>query len=216
MDIKASSKIYIVESPSQADIKLGRQEGTGLSSVLTLANIQNECFQVANENDLIQAFKDIAQDVNKNKEGNVWIAIHLSLHGNKQGIGLTDGTVINWKHFSEIWMKYFTNEVGYFTNPINSQRFCPVYLCLSVCEGMAAKEMRNYSTSVPYFSLVAPTIPINWSDSLMAFSILYHTVIHKKLGFDKAIERMNLVNELDNVFQFDILDGWGIINKANG
>ena len=214
MDIKPVSKIYIIESPSKQDLEKGRKEGIAMSEFLKLADIWNDCFAISDEGELWHAIGTIAQEIEKNKGAHGWTAIHFSMHGNQDGIALTSGEFIDWKKFSYIWAQAFTNIVGYLKNPANQKPFCPVHLCFSSCYGLSAVAMKNYSVGSPYFVLIAPSLEINWSDSLMGFAILYHTLIHKKQGFDKAIERMNLVNELDYVFRFDIIEGWGIIKAT--
>ena len=211
MDLKAESKIYIIESPSLKDLADGRQEGGGLREFLTMAGIKSDYYNVGNTDDFVNVLESISADVTKNKSDLTLFMIHLSLHGSTEGIGLTSGEFIDWRKFASLWFYHFTERVGGLKNPTNGRMFCPVYLSFSVCEGLSAREIKRYSQHEPYFALVAPSKTVNWADSLIAFAVLYHTVLHKKSGIGVAVERMNLINELDNVFQIDLMDGWKVI-----
>jgi hypothetical protein len=209
MDIKQASKIYIVESPSEQDVSVGRVEGKALCEILKLALIPFDYFDVAEKRGLKETLLKIAGSINSNKEDEVNITLHFSMHGNKAGLQLRSGEFITWPQFAEIIVD-FVSEVGTFKHPTTGKRFCPIKLHFSACEGFDAKILKQYSPVALYWLLVGPTQPVNWSDSLIAFATLYHNTIHKTIAYDDAVEKMNLAAGLNNIFQLDLAEGWEI------
>ncbi len=209
MDIKPTSKIYIIESPAKEDLAKGRTEGAALCEILKLADIPHAYFTVTDIDSFKTVFADVAAQINGSKDEHADVALHFSMHGNKDGLGLMSGQFLNWLQFAKLVVD-FVSEVGTFKHPTSGKRFCPVKLHFSVCYGFNAKALKELSSVDLYWSLVGPTEPVNWSDSLIAFATLYHNSVHKPIAYDKAVEKMNLAAGLQNIFQLDLAEGWAI------
>jgi len=159
-----------------------------------------ELFSVSDIETFRIAFKLIAQNVKNIKENLAAIHIHFSMHGTKEGLFLSDKTFLNWKMFYEI-LKNFNDEINYVILP-SGMKVAPTYLAFSVCDGFAAKTIKDFGEESPYTSLIGPIKTVEWSDSLLAFSIYYHNTILKKLGTKKALINMNEIIG-NNIFQAD-------------
>lgn len=199
MELKEIVQIYIIESPGDIDILDNRKEGFALSEILKLADIKNKYFNVINIKTLTECLDRIYQDIKKQEKELGGIVIHFSMHGNKDGVGLTSGEFIDWNHFFKIFDE-FNGRLGYIELP-NGITTSKISIYMSSCEGYNAHVIRDFSEYPLYTSLVGPTTSVNWSDSLIAFATLYHNTIHKTSGYKIAIEKMNSAAGLDDIFQ---------------
>lgn len=195
------SRVFIIESPSFIDIIDNRKEGETLGRTLDLAKIKNEIFAVSDRRTLIIAFERISQRVEFIKGELGGIHLHFSMHGSKEGIALSDNAFIEWEEFYS-FIKAFNDSIGYIKMPSGLQ-IAPTYLAFSVCDGFEARRIKDFGEESPYTGLIGPTQPVEWSDSLLAFSIFYHNTILKKFGVKVAIENMNRIVGFDNIFQAD-------------
>lgn len=204
MHVKDITKIFIIESPSSEDNKEGRKEGLALSEILRLAQIKNSYKDVDGLPNFKLAITKIAQEVKENIKSYGAITLHFSMHGNENGIGFTNEESLNWSGLYSI-MKTFNDTIGYIDLP-GCKKIPPVSLSLSVCKGFSATAMKEIGTVAPYQSLVGPTCAVNWADSIMAFTTFYHNTLHKQNGSRVAVEKMNFISDLDNVFRIDLME----------
>lgn len=195
------TKVFIIESPSFIDIIENRKEGDALGKTLDLARIENESFSVSDIDTLKIAYQKIAEEVNRIKGDIGAVHLHFSMHGSVDGVALSDKTFLDWKTFYTL-LKDFNDSIGYIPLP-NGLQIAPTFLAFSVCEGFEARKIKEFGEESPYTGLIGPTQPVEWSDSLLAFSIFYHNTILKKLGVKVALENMNRIIGVDNVFQAD-------------
>lgn len=209
MEIKEITKIFIIESPSADDIKEDRKEGLALSEILRLSNIPNTYINVDNIENFKETLKAISSEVKKEIKKYGAITLHFSMHGNQNGIGLTSGEFLDWNSLYLI-IKDFNDVLGYITLP-NGKMLAPVNLHFSVCQGFCAIAIKNIGVEAPYQSLIAPTVAVNWADSIMAFATYYHNTLHKTNGSKIAVEKMNSINDFDNVFKIDLMEALKLI-----
>lgn len=195
------TKVYIIESPSMMDIIDKNKEGDALGKTLDLAKIENMSFEVSDIETLRIAYRRISEDVELYKSNWGGIHLHFSMHGNNDGVALTDKTFLDWQTFYYL-LKEFNDAIGYIQLP-SGLKISPTYLAFSVCHGFEAKTIREFGEESPYTGLIGPTRPVAWSDSLLAFSIFYHNTILKKSGVLIAIENMNNVLGERDLFQID-------------
>lgn len=184
-------KIYIFESPSTKDIIENRKEGNSLFAALKLFNIDCIYLEFDSNESLISATNKIAEDVNKRGIGKIPLPyLHLSMHGNEDGIMLSNGDILNWMDLRTILMQ-LNHEVKFakFDEKVVS-RFS---LSMSACKGIYAYRMFNPNECLnPFWSLVGPISEIEWADSLTAFIVFYHSLIYKRNFIPEAIKRMNI------------------------
>ena|SRR5882724_6641987 len=208
--------VNVIESPSPQDILHDRKEGYALVSALRLAGVPVRYFAVSNIETLEQSINEIANapaslhhilepQFTDNRVTGGRIAahtiylpsIHLSAHGNEQGIGLTDGSLVPWQQLAEI-----IDEINQIKGYMGSKK--PrgmVSLALSCCRGLYAREMLSDDKPWPVFAIIGSEQDIPWSDALTAWITFYHLLITKGLNVDDAIERMNLAAGTEQLFQ---------------
>jgi hypothetical protein len=201
--LKDICKIFIIESPSLDDLMEDRTESASLSEILSLAEIQHSYKKVASKDKLILYLSEIVKEIKLDQKKWGSITLHFSCHGNGNGIGLSNGDFVNWADLYGI-LKVFNDTLGYI-EPKYTQKFVPVNLHFSSCEGFNAIAIKNMGEEAPYLALVGPSEAVEWADSLMAFAALYHNIIHKSLGMRAAINAMNNVNGFDNIFRLDLM-----------
>jgi hypothetical protein len=212
MLIRDVTNIYIIESPSNEDISENRKEGQALSEALKLASIKNKYFVVGTINEFSHCFDSILETELKNKnKGKVsYVTLHFSMHGNNKGIALTNNEVIIWKDLYNSYLKKLITTLGYQKSK-NGSIVAPIHLHFSTCNGIYAKVITTMDENSPYISLVGPNTTVNWSDSLVAFIILYHNTIHKENGPQKSVQLMNAGAGVNNVFEIDLAKGFHFI-----
>ncbi|WDZ78256.1 hypothetical protein PWG15_07130 [Ensifer adhaerens] len=116
--------------------------------------------------------------------------VHLSMHGNDQGICLTDGTMIDWEYL-----------LGILT-PLNNGLEWGVFVTLSTCGGAAAARMSMYTEEhrKPLYATLGSTENIPWDDALVAYTVFYHNLFKLKLPAT-CVELMRAASG-HNSFQF--------------
>ena len=191
IDSKFYYKIYIMESPSIEDISEDKREGDALFAALKLCDIDSVHLPFDSIDNLVEATTKIVDDVNTRKNGKIPLPyIHLSLHGNESGVGISDGNFISWNDLRIILME-MNHKVnfGKYDNKIVS-RFS---LCMSTCKGIYAYKMFIPNEQFnPFWSLVGPKLDIEWADSLIGYLVFYHSLIYKRTFITEAVKRMNL------------------------
>jgi hypothetical protein len=168
--------VYMIESPSAIDLRDGRSEGSLLKEALKLAGvtckynlvINKEIFNACLTTQLAETVKDT---------GGIPI-IHLSAHGNKSGIGLSDGSLITW------------GELKNFLLPINEALQGGLVLCISACEGYHACNMLlQENGKLPFFGFISHLDKPKWIDAAIAFTVFYHRFF-KGASVKQAVEAM--------------------------
>jgi hypothetical protein len=205
MDIKKITKIFIIESPSIEDKRIQRKEGLALSEILKLSDIQNTYSTVDSISDFRQTLIAISSEVKRDIKKFGAITIHFSMHGTQEGLKFTNSDFLNWEELYFL-VKEFNDILGYLQLP-SGRLFAPININLSVCEGFYATELKKFGTESQYQSLIGPIVKVNWADSILAFATYYHNTLHHKNGSKIAVEKMNIINDFDNIFRIDLMDG---------
>jgi hypothetical protein len=193
--IKAKEKfnflVYIVESPSSIDLYNKQSEMDILSKNLTLSNIPSisritislKEFTTALTIDLLNYIEQYPT---------LPPIIHISAHGNEDGIQLTSGELITWNSLREI------------ITPI-SKVLDGLFICLSSCEGYGSSKMAMIENKedVPFTLIVCNFDNITWSETAIGFSSFYHLLSQ---GFDikECVEGMRYAS---GHYGFTIIDG---------
>lgn len=208
MDIKEITKIFIIESPSLGDMQIERREGLALSEILKLSDIQNTYLNVEN----IEAFRyhliSIAHEVKHDIKKYGAITLHFSMHGTQSGLYFTNEEFLTWQNLYFI-IKEFNDFIGYL-QLANGKLFAPININLSVCMGFYATEIKKFATESPYASLIGPISKVHWADSILAFATYYHNTLHHTNGSRIAVQKMNLINDFDDIFRIDLMDGMAL------
>jgi hypothetical protein len=153
--------VHIIESPSAQDLYDDRTEGRVLSAALRLAEIPTR-YRLATDKCTFEHALGlgIAEGI---REHRAVPLVHISSHGNNDGIGLTDGSVFTW------------GQLGNLLEPVNNGLEGGLILCLSCCSGafggrMAMREGRR----IPLHTLVGHMSSPTWSSAAVAFVAFYY------------------------------------------
>jgi hypothetical protein len=175
--------VHIIESPSANDILDGRTEGSALSEILNLAKIPHsynlvtnlETFSLALSTRLLEAF-------------NIWKLppiLHLSMHGDEQGVGLTNDTALSWDNLRELLA------------PLNNEMGGGLLICMSSCFGSNGIKMAMHeSTDQPFWALVGNNSSVSWEDAAVAYVTFYH-LFFKGIPVAQCVERMKWASNDD-------------------
>ena len=196
-------RIYIIESPSNENLDVGRLEGDTLFSALELANCDVTYKLVTSLEEFSEAFEFIIEDFYKKKgKFHAMPFIHISAHGDENGIELTNGDQIDWIDFKDE-LEIMNRAIGYILVPNGySPNISRLVLCFSTCKGYNSfKIWSNHQTICPFQAIVGPTEDIEWSDSLTAFIVFYHLTNNKTLSLEEAVSIMNRASHLNNIFK---------------
>ncbi len=170
--------VYILESPNQEDTYEGRSEGRLLKESLELNSIPHSYRNVVNKEMFEKALKSGLLEEQMKRDGNMIPIIHISAHGNDEGIGLTAGDFVSWQELKGL------------IAIINQASGGILFLCLSSCEGFNACEMAmEIDGELPYFALVSHVGKPTWSDAAVAYTSFYH-LINKGYYIKDAVNGM--------------------------
>lgn len=198
-----TDRVYIIESPSEEDLSTGRSEGDALYESLRLADCDVIYKLVKSRAEFESAFEFIIEDFYEKK--GKWSAmpfIHISAHGDEDGIQLTNDDLIDWIDFNTL-LDMINSKIGFVPHFTEySHNASRVVLCFSACKGFNAFKIWNETNHCPYQCVVGPTVDIDWSDSLTAFITFYHLTNFKNKSFDEAVKQMNLSAGLNDEFKY--------------
>jgi len=171
--------VYIVESPSALDLYNGRHEGTMLRQSLQLSQISaidhlavtKEAFKAALLIGLPEAMK---------LHSALIPIIHISAHGDDNGLQLADGSRIDW------------HELKVLLQPINKALNGFLLVCMSCCKGYfgVRMAMEIHDEDAPFFALIGNHDSPTWSETSIGFCTLYHLVNKGETVMD-AVKCMN-------------------------
>ena len=159
--------VYIVESPAPGDLFDGRTEGLALQEALKAIDASSSYVVATTLQQFQRAFAVGFPDSHfglqfiRRAGGNTPI-IHLSMHGDADGIQLTDGTIVSWHDLRTI------------LSPINELFQSGVMVCLSTCQGAGGMRLSMYEVGKPFYATVGSSKEVYWSDALVAYITFYH------------------------------------------
>jgi hypothetical protein len=174
-----AARIYIIESPSADDFFEGRREGEMLRLALKHAGIDATYRVVLNLDGFVKALVD-ACDVHRDVGPTQIPNVHLSMHGNKDGIAFSDGSHVTWDH------------LGGYLAVVNKALGGNVFVVMSTCFGFEGIKMAHREEA-PFYALVGPERDVKWSDTVAAFVGFYHHVVHREGTVLSGVETMNLI-----------------------
>lgn len=178
--------VYIVESPSAPDIYHGRSEGALVARAVDLDGIPSVTRTVINSIAFAAALRIGLPDVMKQFPDRLPI-LHLSAHGAKHGIQLSNGDELRWSDLRQL------------LTPINESLGSFLILCMSACDGYSACQMARQEGNQPhpYFAMVGNFGKPTWADTAVAYSAFYHLLSkgHPVLG---AVQGMKVASGDEN------------------
>ena len=157
--------VHIIESPSPADLLGGRTEGQVLRESLKLAGIPTSYNLATDRATFESAMGQRVYEAVKVFEA--YPILHFSMHGNEQGLEMTNGDFLAWQELAG-------NIRGLEPKPRSG-----VIVSMSACYGAFARQMAMALQSPPYSRLVGHPGNLDWADAAVAFTALYHRLLIK-------------------------------------
>lgn len=157
--------VYIVESPSAVDIYHGRGERGMLEHAVSLNRIQSMSRVVISE-EALRAALSIGLAEAMEKHQNLLPLLHISAHGDSEGIELSNGDQVPWYELRDM------------LKPANAALGGKLLVCMSCCQGYAGIRMAMYpnETELPYLALVGNAQSPTWADTAVAYATFYHRI----------------------------------------
>lgn len=181
------TNVFIIESPGALDNLQGRNEREPLEAVLKAIGLQAESYNVREADDFTDKFVEITRKL-KSMPAPIHPIIHISAHGTKDGIVLTNRDVVSWSNLARLLA------------PLNQICDDMLFVAMSACHGYHAFEMAC-DFKEPYRCLVGPLGEPSWEDTLLGYSILYHLLAKRRgTNMSELISRMNTAVGVDNCF----------------
>ena len=174
--------VHIVESPSSMDLLKGETEGRVLSEAFRLAKIPMWYNLVTDKQTLVEALgQQLISAWNYFKMPP--IAIHVSMHGAQNGVGLTSNDFVNWDELRQYLLPLFRATNG------------SLLISMSSCYGIFAAQMAMYEDNEPtYWNLVGNNCVLPISDLSIAFSTFYHLLIIKNRDIQECVNSMKIAS----------------------
>ena len=181
--------VHIVESPSSLDLLDGRTEGRSLSAFLDLAEIPNSyCLATDSETFALAMNDRLFDGINKHE---AFPLIHLSTHGNKNEIALTNNHRISWDSLA--------GELS----PINQAMNGLLVVCLSACQGISANNMVWKAAQLPMKTLVASRGDVGWHEAAVAFATFYNHFLKLDKTVEESVNAMKAASGRDDFMGSD-------------
>jgi hypothetical protein len=155
--------VYVLESPSHDDFYSSRSEGDLVAKAVGLNQIPCKVRSVTSREMLERALRLGFYEEMLNHPSRVPI-LHLSAHGDSEGIAFTNGSSITWLELRD------------YLKPLNSAFAGNLLLCMSSCEGYQACRMAKYQGDLqfPYGFMVANIGKPTWAEAAVAYAAFYH------------------------------------------
>lgn len=185
--------VYIIDSPSSNDLYKGYSIGMALRDTLKAISIPCVYRLVTNKESFDKAMTDgLREAINEFQvQANIhsYPFIHFCMHGNLDGVGLTDTTFINWQQLRQSLVSHNFYK-GY--NP---------YVCMASCNGFDGTKMA--SAFDPAFAfLIGNTATVRQSDLTVAYMSFYNHIFFRQATFDQAVHAMRSASG-DHNFYYD-------------
>jgi hypothetical protein len=170
--------VFVVESPSPVDLYHRRSEGEIIRQTVNLNQIPCIVRTAVNLEAFVASLKIGLPEEMKSYEGLIPI-LHISAHGDSEGLQLSDGTVIPWSNLRQL------------LTPINAALNNGLLVCLSCCEGYSGTRMAMFveDEGRPFYAIVANSGKPLWSDTAVAYLTFYH-LLSKGEFIVNAVEAM--------------------------
>lgn len=180
--------VYVVESPSPLDLYHRRSEGELIRQAVNLNQIPCSVVTAINL-EAFEASLKIGLPEAMNIFQNLIPVLHISAHGDKEGIQLSSGQVLPWA----ILRKYLT--------PINEALKNNLLVCMSCCKGYSGTRMAMFpeDEGYPFYAIVANSEDPLWADTAVAYSSFYHLLAKGEYIVD-AVNAMRVASGNNTFF----------------
>lgn len=165
--------VYVIESNRPDEIAAGMSEAAALSHVLHFSGIP---VKVAAGHDKGSLGTSLAALVQQALPYGIPV-VHISSHGNEQGIFLTSGEFVSW------------GELFQMLEPLHQARSGQYFLSMSCCKGLNALALVMGNLQRPFLGIIGCADEVAWADNVIAFATFYH-LSQKGRSASEAVEAM--------------------------
>jgi len=182
--------VFVIESPSAVDLYHRRSEGEIIRQAVELNGIQ--CIvKTAISLSAFEACLKVGLSEAMSRMPGFMPLLHISSHGDLEGIALSDGYTIPWRKLKE------------HLRPVNQALGGSLVVCMSSCEGYAGIRMAMHpeETDLPYFALIGCAEKPTWGETAVAYATLYHQLWRgEQVG--EAVQRMQVASGREFFVEF--------------
>lgn len=153
--------VHIIESPAPEDLVEDRCEGGILGEALRIAGMQHVYSLAVNRDMFVHSITNrLLGAVMKSQSTPI---LHVSAHGNVEGIALTSGEQITWRRLADL------------ARPLANALEGNLIVCLSACNGAAGCRMAMEPGNGHTFGVLVSNITeVSWADAAVAYVAFYH------------------------------------------
>ncbi|MFQ2132916.1 hypothetical protein ACK34S_10455 [Aeromonas hydrophila] len=183
--------VYLVDSPSHQDLYNGYSIGMALRD--TLRAIRIPCFYTLATNKsnfehclnihLPEAIRQMQPFPNINANP----FIHLCMHGETNGISLTDNTFFDWSSLRALLLSH------------NYAKGFDPFVCMASCNGVNATNMANAFDSA-FDVLIGNTGQVLQSDVTVAYMSFYNHLFYKGANLEQGVMAMRAASGDQNFY----------------
>lgn len=171
--------VYVIESPSPIDLYKSRFEGNSLKETLKMSGIPSSYRLTVNKEAFNAAFLvGMKEYLERSKTLPI---IHISAHGNKDGLQLTDGQIVAWDELKELLC------------PVNRALKGLLIVSMSSCEGFNGTRMAMDDDDFPFLAIIGNDANPTWSETNIGYSTFYH-LFAKGEDPARAVEAMRIAS----------------------
>lgn len=174
--------IFVIESPSAPDLYNKVSEGEVIKNAVALNGIHCVVKTAISLEAFIASLKIGVADEMQKLPNHIPI-LHISAHGNSDGIQLSDGHMLTWDQLKEL------------LKPLNTALNNFLVVCMSSCEGYSGVRMAMSSdeSDLSYFALIGSSAKPTWSETAIGYATFYH---HLSRGehISQAVDAMKIAS----------------------
>jgi hypothetical protein len=183
--------VYLVDSPSHDDLFSGYSIGMALRD--TLRAIKIPCFytlatnKVNFERCLTYQLPETIRQMQPSPNISANPFIHLCMHGEPNGISLTDSTFVQWQNLRTLLLSH------------NQAKGFDPFVCMASCNGVNGSNMANAFDSA-FNVLIGNTGQVLQSDVTVAYMSFYNHLFYKNANLEQAVTAMRAASGDQNFY----------------
>jgi len=185
-------RIALIESSNPMDAFVGRSESSSLAVSAKLIGHEALSFEVHSRSDFqkVCEYLATADGDQCNDEPDAPMVIHISAHGNSQGIAFGPG-IVKWKELAADLLPIFQNR-HYRGKAIISLSSCSSGDQIIHTE--LRKLLKDEPERSPLYIFSVPGKTIAWNDALVGWTVLYHKLA--SINFEKKPVLIQVAKEI--------------------
>lgn len=180
--------VFVIESPSATDLYNRISEGEIVRQVVELNGIRCVVKTAISLQTFDACLKIGLSEAMASMPGYIPL-LHISAHGNANGIQLSDGHVLQWV------------ELKNHLRPVNAALGGALVVCMSSCKGYSGirMAMQIEEADLPYFALVGCGTDPTWGETAVGYATFYHQLWRGEY-IDAAVKAMCVASGNDQFF----------------